>query len=309
MSPFFLTATGLREWQIEQSSWYRVLVVVTHVRSSCAVQAVSRVLATSICLLCAASRVPALEISEETFREAEVFTYHPGTTVLIYDDRIACSFVGPGTDASSERDFDESYVLERYKDFQVVRTPFRRLVLLKDDRFVFLLPPADRPIFGARRLEYRQAPPPMPIVPFDGVSVSTSLTETIRGEPVTYGPENLSGWDITRPWVEGAPGDGIGETLYLTTRTPAAGIVIFSGFVDPQNLDLYYANARPRALTVAVEGGTEFAFELKDTPDAQYLELPVHSSTFTITIESAYPGHTYEDLAIAGIFVDRACAP
>ena len=55
---------------------------------------------------------------------------------------------------------------------------------------------------------------------FAGESVwaSSSLLETIQGKTVRYGPENLFNTDPAKPWVEGVPGSGEGETLTILTQ-------------------------------------------------------------------------------------------
>ena len=52
----------------------------------------------------------------------------------------------------------------------------------------------------------------------ESVRATSSLTETLGGKSISYGPENLFDQDISASWVEGADGPGLDESVLIQTE-------------------------------------------------------------------------------------------
>jgi hypothetical protein len=70
----------------------------------------------------------------------------------------------------------------------------------------------------------------------ESVWASSSLSETIRGRLITYGPEALFDGDLSFPWVEGSPESGIGESVTILTNRPINGFSLTNGFAGSSGL-------------------------------------------------------------------------
>ncbi|RBP47332.1 hypothetical protein DES53_101129 [Roseimicrobium gellanilyticum] len=123
-----------------------------------------------------------------------------------------------------------------------------------------------------------------------------------------YGVENVADWSKETAWVEGVPGQGIGESITLTLPTPAkvrrAGIV--NGLADSG--ELYFANSRVAKLDVSVNGGKPVRVELPDemlSSERFYFDLPDTKGeavkSVKLTIAEVYPGTKFEDTCISDV--------
>ncbi|MBI9100660.1 MAG: hypothetical protein JEY91_19465, partial [Spirochaetaceae bacterium] len=75
-------------------------------------------------------------------------------------------------------------------------------------------------------------------------SSSSSLMESYGGNTYDYIAENLGNYELTKPWVEGVDGSGVGEKIQFYIYDRVRSIAIINGYFDPQRPDLYYANNR-----------------------------------------------------------------
>ena len=137
-------------------------------------------------------------------------------------------------------------------------------------------------------------------------NVSSFLTETIRGKTIKYDGTNENYYyELTKPWVEGAEGYGIGEWIEKQPAGNAHGIVFFNGYIDPNRPDLYYANSRIKEVAVTSKQG-EFIFPIRDIPNPQILLLPEgFNEILRFTIKDVYRGSKYSDTCLAGIYFLR----
>ncbi|NBF40905.1 MAG: hypothetical protein GVY14_10860 [Spirochaetes bacterium] len=132
----------------------------------------------------------------------------------------------------------------------------------------------------------------------DAFSASSYLTE---GD-VIYGPENLGSHATRKPWVEGVPGQGIGEEIHIDRWFGRLWISI--GFVSYDRPELYELNSRPKTIRVVSEAtGEERVVELEDTPNLQPIDVPgdwesASDGGIRIIIEEVYPGTRWEDTAV-----------
>ncbi len=82
---------------------------------------------------------------------------------------------------------------------------------------------------------------------------SSSLTETVGGRSVTYGPEALFDGSTASPWVEGAPGSGVGESVTVMTQRLISRISVVNGFARSPRL--FERNNRVREVSVSFVAG------------------------------------------------------
>jgi hypothetical protein len=82
------------------------------------------------------------------------------------------------------------------------------------------------------------------------VWASSELEESVRGRKVRYGAGNAVDGSRDTCWVEGAPGDGKGETITIVTNRPIEIIEIVNGFA--RDTALYRKNNRVRRLSVSI---------------------------------------------------------
>ena len=131
------------------------------------------------------------------------------------------------------------------------------------------------------------------------VSASSSLSEY----DMTHEPEFLTDGMVKTAWVEGAPGQGIGEsvTLYFDDVYQVTGFDIYAGYHKSKSL--YRKNSRPKEISVEFSDGSGETFVLKDQFKKQSVRLsrPVDTEYMTITIESVYLGSKFEDTVISEI--------
>jgi hypothetical protein len=132
---------------------------------------------------------------------------------------------------------------------------------------------------------------------------SSYLEETIGNKKITYnGFGGKYYYQITKPWVEGKPGSGIGEWREFDIYSDTDEILFFNGYIDPNRPDLYRANARVKEIRVS-SGGESWVFPIEDTPHPQILTIPkMITGTIRFTIEDVYEGDKYTDTCIGGIY-------
>lgn len=115
--------------------------------------------------------------------------------------------------------------------------------------------------------------------------------------------ERVLDGDLKTAWVEGADGQGLGESLgiVLDDVYTVNGFYIYAGYQKSD--DLYYKNSRPKEIEILFSDGTINTIELEDVIGMQNVKFPhsVETSGIEITINSVYAGNKYEDTAISEI--------
>jgi hypothetical protein len=146
-------------------------------------------------------------------------------------------------------------------------------------------------------------------------SASSFLKSNWNKYEENYHPSYVLDDDPKTAWVEGAEGDGIGESLTIPVSAlrsaRALRLVIFNGYQKSQAL--LSANAAPKQLTVTVRGpgGQQSARQqltLERKMGPQSFELPVSGgvSEVVLTIDSVHAGSKYRDTCVSDVqvFVD-----
>lgn len=136
------------------------------------------------------------------------------------------------------------------------------------------------------------------------------------GDTTRYGAQNAIDGSLKTSWQEGSPnekGEWIEVSFDLSTVT---GVVIRNGF--QASTALYKGNLRLKDVQISVDGGAPLAVRLKDTTNAQRINLtPVTGATrVRITIVTTYPsvktsvnGTPFDDAAVSEIGVLGVPAP
>lgn len=129
------------------------------------------------------------------------------------------------------------------------------------------------------------------------ISATSYLTE----KTAAHTPDRIADGSLSTAWVEGAEGQGLGESVSLqfTGTYLVTGLYIYAGYQKSE--DLYYKNSRPQSITVTFSDGTQETFSLEDQMGEQQLTLtqPRATESVTITIEAVYPGSRYQDTVIS----------
>jgi hypothetical protein len=137
-------------------------------------------------------------------------------------------------------------------------------------------------------------------------SVSASSTHPNDGE-LNYAAENVKNGSIGSAWVEGAEGDGLGESLELKLK-PArrlSHLAIRNGLCKSESH--YFANGRVAELAISINGKPPFLATIPDEFLSRNLyEIPLPKDapevrTLKLTIQKVYRGSKYADTCIDSI--------
>jgi hypothetical protein len=143
---------------------------------------------------------------------------------------------------------------------------------------------------------------PRNLAAFATASASSSLPADEAG---TYEPVAAIDTALETAWVEGAPGDGVGEWLLVTFPRPLVveRLGISAGYSASDTL--FQANNRIKRATLTFSSGRQMSITLDDVPGVQSVTLPepVDTTYIRLTIDAVYPGARYDDTALAMIEV------
>jgi hypothetical protein len=126
----------------------------------------------------------------------------------------------------------------------------------------------------------------------------------------TYEAKNVRDYG-DRVWAEGAPDDGVGESLTLTLDQPrkVSRIGVRNGYVrrDGSTEELYSANNRVAEFAVSINGGKPFTAPLPDELLKRrlfFIPLPADAppvKNIRLTIQKVYRGTKYRDTCVSAI--------
>ena len=109
-------------------------------------------------------------------------------------------------------------------------------------------------------------------------------------------------------WIEGKPGQGIGEwvTIDFRERRMVLAVILRNGY--QKNSDTFQRNSRVRLLRLVSSDGDTRTLTLDDNMDLQTIELnpPVTGNWVQFIIDDVYPGTAYSDTAMSKLFVTAA---
>ncbi|MBP5452225.1 MAG: hypothetical protein J6Y16_08320 [Treponema sp.] len=150
---------------------------------------------------------------------------------------------------------------------------------------------------------------------FKNISASSSFSETLSGRKVEYSPENLEKcfevgckchpywWNYSHiPWVEGAEGNGIGESITVEFTDNMVGMSVLNGYTDINKLKLYKENARLKEVVIDdLENGDSWTVRFEDRVYFNYISFPKKTKKIKMTIKSVYEGTKYSDTCVSAI--------
>ncbi len=119
----------------------------------------------------------------------------------------------------------------------------------------------------------------------------------------SYRPENMMDNLALTAWVEGVPGNGVGQVvvLHFSSPQPIGHLSIINGYA--KDIDIFQRNGRVRSMKVSASSGEVFEVGLKDERSRQGVKTPFRSPVSWVAIEitDVYPGTKYSDTAISDI--------
>lgn len=153
-------------------------------------------------------------------------------------------------------------------------------------------------------------------VPAEELTVTASSTLPASAA-ASYSVSNLLDGDFSTAWAEGAPGvEGEWLEVFIDPPLTMGFVGIVPGYA--RSADLYYANARPRTVTVQMDDRFQDTVVLEDLPweeiESGQLGRAVQQvfnsggnfddvQRIRIRFDDAYPGELYDDLCVSGLFV------
>lgn len=135
------------------------------------------------------------------------------------------------------------------------------------------------------------------------IVASSYLKEDIE----THYPANICDGNVRTAWVEGAEGDGLGESILIDFGKEKAisSLDIINGFAKEERL--YYANHRVKRIMISFSDGRSQEFDLQDKNlGYQTIQLhgPVKTSFIKLTILGIYCGTKYSDTCISEVRIN-----
>lgn len=118
-----------------------------------------------------------------------------------------------------------------------------------------------------------------------------------------YSIDNLHKLDLETPWVEGVPGDGIGEgfTIGFWNQEVLPTLVLMNGYISFDKPYLYEQNNRIKKIKVkGLTSGKEKILDVIDTPHPQTVDISFITDKEDIRVEIAevYKGTKYDDTCL-----------
>lgn len=125
---------------------------------------------------------------------------------------------------------------------------------------------------------------------------SSFLKEKNKEYPV----ENLQDERPDTPWVENAPGYGIGENFKMNNLGRKPYLLIINGYISYDKPYLYEQNGRIKKLRISgLKSKKSKIVDVLDTPHPQTVDISfLEDEDAMVTIEEVYPGTKYEDTCI-----------
>ena len=133
--------------------------------------------------------------------------------------------------------------------------------------------------------------------------VKASSTLPSDGD-ISYSAENMKSFWPEKTWSENVEGAGIGELVELTPEVPKplAAIEIDPGYSKSDLL--FKANARPKVVSVQLNGEHTFTATIPDSNTSFYIPVSGYGKavkTIRLTFLDVWLGSQYEDLCVSAI--------
>lgn len=152
-------------------------------------------------------------------------------------------------------------------------------------------------------------------------TASSCLTEKINGNKITYNADNLGknfvgaydkgsqnllfNCDVT-PWVEGVNGNGIGESIKISSSDNEGFKTLYflNGYVDVKHPEYYKKNSRIKKMTVKdLDNNKIYEFSFLDVVMFQKMYFENSTKNVELIIDEVYEGSVYSDTCMTAIIV------
>ena len=138
----------------------------------------------------------------------------------------------------------------------------------------------------------------------DAISYCASSVLAPQGGS-TYEPKNLTDGNPATAWCEGAPRDGVGETLTIRIDggPPFRRLLISNGY--GKSSQIYANNGRIKTLEITSDAGTQTTAPLIDQNGLLPVYLPTPAQHWVqLKIVDVYPGDRFADTCLADVTPD-----
>lgn len=135
---------------------------------------------------------------------------------------------------------------------------------------------------------------------YEGTTTYTNCSSYLAEKDKAYTVDNLSESVMDTPWVEGVPGNGIGEGFTIE-RVYTDYLLIVNGYISYKKPYLYKQNGRIKKLKVTgLTSSEERILEVLDTPHPQTIDISFITKNEDIRVEIAevYEGTKYDDTCL-----------
>lgn len=136
---------------------------------------------------------------------------------------------------------------------------------------------------------------------------TASSTLPAAGEK-NYDVKNIQGNAYDKAWAEGAPDDGIGESIMLTVKNPLplSAIEITPGYRNMENPSLWEKNNRVAELEITLNGDHTFSAKIPDEKFARPYPIPVRDydqpvQSVKLVIKGVHRGTAARDTCISDL--------
>lgn len=152
-------------------------------------------------------------------------------------------------------------------------------------------------------------------------TASSIMMEEIAGGVRIYAAQNLGRYlysvagDATQlvwnqehlPWMEGAAGNGVGQTIKLSCDKSFSSLNILNGYVDLANLSAFRENSRAKSIRIEdLDNGLVYQLDLADEIAFTGIQLDLPTCNVLLRITAVYEGSVYQDACISALIPEDA---
>ena len=152
-------------------------------------------------------------------------------------------------------------------------------------------------------------------------TASSIMMEEIAGGVRIYAAQNLGRYlysvagDATQlvwnqehlPWMEGAAGNGVGQTIKLSCDKSFSSLNILNGYVDLANLSAFRENSRAKSIRIEdLDNGLVYQLDLADEIAFTGVQLDLPTCNVLLRITAVYEGSVYQDACISALIPEDA---
>lgn len=147
-------------------------------------------------------------------------------------------------------------------------------------------------------------------------TASSIMMEEVSGGVRIYAAQNLGRYlysvagDTTQlvwnqehlPWMEGAAGNGVGQTIKLSCDKSFSSLNILNGYVDLANPSAFRENSRAKSIRIEdLDNGLVYQLDLADEIAFTGIQLDLPTCNVLLRITAVYEGSVYQDACISAI--------